>query len=52
MTNSTAAFGNDYTYQIWVYNTQPTNQELLAGYIGGRYVETGKTTDAFGVWGN
>ena len=52
MTNSTAAFGNDYTYQIWVYNTRVTGGSLITGYIGGRYVQTGQATDAFGIWGN
>jgi fibronectin-binding autotransporter adhesin len=52
MTNSTAAFGNDYTYQIWVYNTRVTGGSFITGYIGGRYVQTGQNTDAFGIWGN
>ena len=50
ITNSATAFGTDYTYQVWVYNTTPTSSEPITGYIGGRFVQS--NFDTIGIWGN
>ncbi len=50
ITNSATAFGTDYTYQVWVYNTTPTSSQPITGYIGGRFVQS--NFDAIAIWGN
>jgi autotransporter-associated beta strand protein len=49
--NSSATFGNDYTYQVWFRNTTSATSQLIAGYIGGRFTAS-NNSEQFGVMGN
>lgn len=42
----------NYTFEVWFFNSRPTSERIITGYLGGRAAAAGSPQEMIGIGGN